>query len=273
MKVITLKKPILLTIALVGLGLAPTARAAHAADFLDPLQTEISTRLDNLPDDTEASVRRALNKANATLNRNSKTLNADLGLLAQAGTALASGLPDDGTLNGLQNDALNAYSGEAQNQLNAVVERIGTNDPPTALSKQLQQAQAALDRGNEGTNSTSVRAKSIAFALNKIRVAGILATRLFKAPVTLTDKVVTFTSRQSSTIVLASNGTYIIGDADAPDETGTWDYGRTSASTGVVTLSGGHTLNLKFANGNGGTYTEATGDGTVHGKFSVQDAE
>ena len=271
MKVITLKKAVLLTVAVVGMGLAPAASAAHATEFLDPLQTEIATRLENLPDDTEADVRRALQKANASLNKNTRTLSADLGALSQAGTALASALADDATLNGLQNDALNAYSSEAQSQLDDVLALVGSTPAPKSLSNQLSQIQAALDRGNEGTNSTSVRAKAIAFALNKIRVANILATRTYKAPVSLADKVVTLTSRQSGAIVLDSNGTYVIGDPTTPDETGTWTYERLTVNTAVVTLSGGHTLNLKFAKPTNGTYSEETDDGTIRGKFIVED--
>jgi hypothetical protein len=273
MKVITLKKAVLLTIALVGLGLAPTAQAAHAAEYLDPLQTEIATRLENLPDDTEADVRRALTKANASLSRNSRTLSADLGLLSQAGTALSTALAEDGTLNGLQNDALNNYSNEAQAQLNAIRDRIGTNEPPVQLANQLEQIDAAMARANEGTNSTSVRAKALIFALNKIRVAGILTTRVFKAPVNLSDKVVTLTSRGGPAIVLNPNGTYFVGDSEAPDETGTVDYSRTTANTAVVTLSGGRTLFLRFANTRGGTWSQETEEGTVRGRFTVQAVE
>jgi hypothetical protein len=271
MKVITLKKAILLTIAVVGMGLAPTADAAHATEFLDPLHMEITTRLENLPDETEPAVRRALQKANAALNRNTRTLSADLGALSQAGNALASALADDGTLNGLQNDALNAYSSEAQSQLNDLLALIGTSEAPRSLSNQLNQIQAALDRGNDGANSTAVRAKAISFALNKIRVGTILATRTFKAPVSLTDKVVTLTSRQSGAIVLDANGTYTIGDPTAPDETGTWTYDRLTSNAAVVTLSGGHTLNLKFAKPTNGTYSEETEGGTIRGKFIVED--
>jgi hypothetical protein len=270
MKVITLKKAVLLTIAVVGLGMAPTAQAAHAAEYLDPLQTEIATRLENLPDDTEADVRRALTKANASLNRNSRTLSADLGLLSQAGTALSTALAEDGTLNGLQNDALNNYAGEAQAQLNAVWDKVGTNDPPVQLANQLEQAQAALDRGLEGTNSVSVRAKAIAFALNKARVANILATRTFKAPVSLSDRNLTLTSRGGPTIVVNANGTYYVGDSEAPEETGTASYGRTTANTGILELSGGHTLFLRFANARGGTWSQETEEGTVRGKFTVE---
>lgn len=271
MKVMTLKKAIPLTIALLGLGLATTATAQHATEYLDPLQTAVATRLETLPDETEPAVRRALTKANAALSRNTRTVSADLGALSQAGTALQSALPDDGELNALQNDALNNFSADAQAQLNAVAESVGTNEPPRALAKQLDQAQAALDRANDGTNSTSVRAKSISFALNKIRVAASLANRTFKAPIGLAGKTVTLTSRQTGTIFLADNGTYTIGDPEAPDESGNWDYSRTSSKTATVNLSSGRTLNLKFAKPTGGSFTESTEGGTIRGKFVVED--
>src|SRR5215212_432214 len=87
MKVTSLKKTILLTIAAVGMGLAPAARAAHATAFLDPLATEITTRLET-PDALTSAEQRALTSASRTLNRNATTSSAELGLLASAATAL-----------------------------------------------------------------------------------------------------------------------------------------------------------------------------------------
>src|SRR5882724_12008251 len=88
MKVTTLKKTVLLTIACVGLGLAPATRAEHATTFLDNLLGEVTNRLANADTNTSAADRRALTSAKSILNRNSKTPAADAGALASAATIL-----------------------------------------------------------------------------------------------------------------------------------------------------------------------------------------
>src|SRR5829696_2059645 len=87
MKLTILTKTVLLAIACVGIGLAPTAQAEHATNFLDALQTDVNDRLANAETNTAAE-RRALTTAAHTLDRNTKTLGADLGVLASAATTL-----------------------------------------------------------------------------------------------------------------------------------------------------------------------------------------
>jgi len=222
MKEITLKKTVLLTIACVGIGLAPSARADHATNFLDSLATEVGTRLDNADTNTTKAEQRALTSASRTLNRNSKTLGADLGLLASSATTLDKAFPGDATFGTLENEAVNNYSAEAQSELNDVEARAGTNDFPRALSNQVVQAQSALDRANNDSNSIPVRARAVAFALNKIRSADRLAGRLFKAPLSLDDTTITLSGRESDhdafNVSLLSDHSYVI--ADNGDESG-----------------------------------------------------
>jgi hypothetical protein len=117
-----------------------------------------------------------------------------------------------------------------------------------------------------------VRARSAAFALNKIRVADLQAARFFKAPASLDGKTVAVAGRGGFGVTLDSNGTYTIpGD---PEETGTWTYERTGAKTGTLTASpsggGTHTLNLTFSNGTRGKFSGTTAtDETVNGTFTV----
>jgi len=287
MKVTTLGKTILLSIACIGLGMAPTARAAHGTNFLDALQTGVSDLLANLPDDATAAQRRALNSASKTLDRNSRSLGTDLGLLANAATALNSQFSDNLAIAALENQAVVNYSTEAQVELNAANDLIGTNSAPRSVSNQLAQAQAALDRGNADSNSIPVRARAVAFALNKIRVATMQLHRLFKAPLSLENHVITITGRESDNdainITLEANHTYTIpANGDEEQELGTWSYERTGSSTGTVTLTpnsppgaGSHVLNLKFTSDHAGTLasgsqTAPPSSETIRGRFTIE---
>lgn len=281
MKSLTLKKTILLIIAFAGTGLAPAARADHVTNFLDPLVTEVSTRIDNADTNSTKAETRALNSASKILNRNTKTVSKDLSALGSAANVLDKAFPDDPTFGPLENEAVNNFAAEAQSELDAVAARGGTNDLPKALSNQLAQAQAALDHASEGSSNTiPVRARAVSFALNKIRAANNLANRLFKAPLSLDGTVVTLSGRESDhdafDVTLNSDGTYVIPANDQEDEEdGTWSYERTSATTGTLTLTpiigAPHTLDLKFSKSTKGTFTGQTsaGDETVKGKFSI----
>src|SRR4051794_36944759 len=176
MKVTTLKKSVLLTIACAGIGLAPSARAEHATTFLDNLLGDVTNRLAVVDSNTPAAERQALTSAQSILNRNSKTPAADAGVLASASTVLDARFTNDATFTAEETDALNSFNGEAQNQLAAVNDLIGTNGTPRPLSNQLSQAQGALDRANNESNSIPIRARAMALALNKIRVANIIAS-------------------------------------------------------------------------------------------------
>src|SRR5688572_4499268 len=147
MKYMKLTKFALLTIACIGFGLTPPARAAHATVFLDALETEVSARLEALGEDATPAQRQALTRAAAALHRRSATLQADLNLLAQASTALNAQFGDDLVLDALENAALADYSAEAGSQRQAIVDLIGTNNAPPSLANQLVQIDAALERG------------------------------------------------------------------------------------------------------------------------------
>ena len=272
MKVTTITNTIVLFVALLGFGMAPATQAQHATNFLDALQADVEARLAAVDENTTVGERRALTSASRTLNRTSRTLSADLGLLANAATALNTGFPDDAAFSAEEEAALSAYSAEAQLQLNTTAALAGTNALPRSVSNQLSQAQAAIDRGNDGSNSVPVRAKSLAFAFNKIRVANIQMTRIFKAPLSIDDDI-NLNGRGGQSVTLNSNGTYTIPN-ESGDENGTWSYERTSNKTGTVTMSpiGGdpRTIDLKFNNTTRGTFrgTNAAGD-PFTGQFTI----
>ena len=271
MKLIPMNYGILLALAC-SVAIAPTTRAAHAADYLDPLAADVAARLESPPVDLTAEQGRALNSAAKTLSRESKTLAADLNLLAKAATSLDAAFPEDAAFSTLENNALNNYIAEAQAQINAINDRIGTNATPISVSNQLASALEALDRANDSSNSVPARARAVAFALNKIRVAEMQSARAFKAPTSLAGSTVTLTGKGGFGVTLESNGTYTIpGD---PEETGTWTYERTGPATGVITASpsggGTHTLNLTFSNATRGKFNGTTAsDESVNGSFTV----
>lgn len=276
MKVTTITNTIVLFVALLGFGMAPATQAQHATNFLDALQADVEARLAAVDENTTVGERRALTSASRTLNRTSRTLSADLGLLSKAATALNTGFPDDAAFAAEEEAALSAYAAEAQLQLDTTAALAGTNDIPQSINNQLTQAQAAIDRGTDGSNSVPVRAKSLAFALNKIRVANIQMTRTFKAPLSIDDNV-NLNGRGGQSVTLESNGSYTI-PGDGGDETGTWSYERTSNKTGTITLNpnGGdsRTINLKFNNTTRGTFqgTNAAGD-AFNGTFTITEPE
>lgn len=275
MKVTTLIKTVLLAVS-VGIGGAQAVYAEHATNFLDTLQADVTARLAN-SDTNSGAEKRALSSADKILGRNSKTLNSDLGQLAQVATALSRAFPEDGTFAAEEDAAVDAYSNEAQARLNAVVAIAGTNEFPKSIANQLTQAQASLDRANDASNSIPVRAKAVAFALNKIRVADLQAHRFFKAPADL-DATVTLKGRgNSGTVTLDPGHTYTI-PGDPADEVGTWSYARTGINTGTITITptgGGaaRTVDLKFTNSTHGTFdgTTASGD-PFRGSFTISEA-
>jgi hypothetical protein len=267
MKVSSITKIALLAIASAGLGLASAARGAHATNFLDLLQADITNRQEDT-NNTPAQ-NRALAAASKALDKNTKTLGTDLGAFARAATILDGAFTDDAVFTLDEEQVLLAYSTEAQAQLDALSLVSGTNDFPRPISNQLEQARAALERGNDSSNSVSTRAKAIAFALNKIRVATQQVLRKYKAPLIIENADSVTLSGRGFAITLNGDGTYVIGDPSAPDETGTWTYDRTGPNSATVSLSGGESGDLKFTSPTGGTFTGTVGDQTVHGRFTI----
>jgi hypothetical protein len=284
----TLKKTVLLTIGLAGLGLAPAIRADHATNFLDGLQNEVNNQIANTDTNITAAQRTALRRADDILDNDTETLRGDLSLLTEAAIVLNARWSN--YFLGYENQAVLDYANEAQARLNAVKALNGANDPPPALSNAINSAQHAIDRATEQTNSIPTRARAVRFALNKIRVAANLSHRLFKAPLSLDGKVLRVSAREFDrdrlTIVLAEDHTYRIPAhseefGENADELGTWSYERTGRSTARVTLtpntppgSGAHVMNLKFNTRSKGevlrTSRTATNE-SFSGHFTVSD--
>lgn len=273
MKYKLLNKSVLLVLAVVGLGLAPTAQAEHATVFLDPLVTEVTTRQES-PDLTPAQ-QRALSSALRTLNRNSRSVSGDLGQLANATTTLDRAFADDEAFFAAENDALNNFVGTAQADLDALIARasVGADGPPRQIANQIAQAEAALATASDGENTVKVRAKAVAFAVNKIRAANLIANRTLKAPASLEGSTVQISARNFG-VTLDADGTYTVpGETEEdPPITRPWSYERTGANTGTVTLDVGDgatmVFDLTFRTPTSGT---AIGEG-VRGRFVVQPA-
>src|SRR5262245_49299302 len=169
MKETRLSKFIVLACACGGLGMASTSHAAHFSNFLDPLDAQISARLAD-PDITPQE-QRTLTKAQRSLSRNTKTLSTDASLLGSVANSLQSVETD--SLIQAENDAMDAFVSEVIVELVGLQDRItiGSNPPPPALANQINRITSLLIRANDPNNSTLVRARAAAAALNKLRSA------------------------------------------------------------------------------------------------------
>lgn len=271
-------KTVLILITSIGVTLVPAARAAHATNFLDALQTEVTNRIanTNLP----AVQQRALVAANKSLNRNTKTLGADLNALSTAANALDKGFPADSTLAALEEISLDAYSAEAHAQLDNADLHLGTNSISKGLSNQLAKIRVALTNADAITNGVPAKARALANVFNRMRnpVTKILRqfpTVPFEAPVDIaTGQSITLSENAPvneqtkfffHTVDDMSNR-YLSYSSDNPAELGTWTYERLTSKTAVlhcmVTLSevpGGstapHDMALTFTSATGGTFT------------------
>lgn len=268
MKRQTLTTLVVLACGCLGIGLAPTALGAHSTDYLDPLQTELSARLES-PDLT-APQRAALNSASRTLDRRSTTLSGDLGQLTASATALDRAYGDDADLTQIESDALNRFVVNAQEQRAAIDANLSlsTTGYPRSISNQLGQIDAGLDEAN-GTNGVVSRSRALSRVLTKLRAANTAVARLVKAPETLDGKAVTLTERAArhpARLSLDAGGTY-----QNDTETGNWTYARTGLNTGVITLNidGGatHVYDLTFKNSTSGSLTTEGED--FSGSFRV----
>src|SRR5436190_3348442 len=112
-----------ITLISIATGYVPLARAAHATNFLNNLHAAVTNRLADT--NLSSAQLRALRTAGNTLNRNSKTLGADLGLLGSAAATLDGRFSNDVTLAALQNDALSAYFAEAHALRAAITNALG----------------------------------------------------------------------------------------------------------------------------------------------------
>jgi hypothetical protein len=270
---LTTKTTVLTLITSIGLTLMPTARAAHATNFLNALQTEVTNRIanTNLP----AAQQRALASANKSLSRDTKTLATDLIALSTAANALNKQFTNDSTLAALEDDALDAYSDEAHAQLDNAELHIGTNTISKGLSNQLAKIRIALTNADAITNGVPAKAKALANVFNRLRnpVAKILQqypTIPFEAPTSVGGLMLRENAVVNEQTIYDFNfdsvTTFRDYHADDPEELGTWTYQRTSATTGILSLSpnfppgnsGPHTMNLTFTTSRSGTFTGQT---------------
>jgi hypothetical protein len=278
---LTTKKTVLILITSIGLAIAPSARAAHATNFLNALQTEVTNRIanTNLP----AAQQRALASANKSLSRNTKTPATDLIALSTAANALDKQFPADSTFAALEDDALDAYSDEAHAQLDNAALHLGTNSITKGLSNQLAKIRVALTNAGAITNGVPAKARALANVFNRMNrpVAKILQqfpTVPFEAPLDIaTGQSITLSENAPvneqtkfffHTIDDMSNR-YLSYSSDNPAEVGVWTYERLTTKTAVlhcmVTISeepGGstapHDMALTFTSATGGTFTGRT---------------
>ena len=180
-----LKGTVYITLLAAGMAFATNARAAHATNFLDALEREVTNRLAEAGSETPRPQLRALSNAARTLGRTTKTFSADLGALASAATQLNAGFADDEDLATLEADAVADYSAEAHARLNSIYLWIGTNTVSRGLNNQVVKADAALDRADAETNGVSAQARALASAFNKILPVEKKVRSLFPAPIIL----------------------------------------------------------------------------------------
>ena len=265
-------------IAIMGLAaLVQPLSAEHATTFLEPLQTEISDRIAGLTDENTAAERKALTSAEKILNRNSSSVAGDLGLLSKAAQTLNRAFAEDEELLTLQDDVLSDFLAEAQVAFDEAAARVAglTGKGATAAQKQLDQAGAALERAADDTNTLKDRARAVVFALNKIRVANLIATRGEKAPLSVEGRSVILSFDGGGRLTLESDGSYVLPTEEG-DEIGTWTYTQTSGTTADLTLvpdGGGaaHTAELSFRSRNNGTFVGLTGAGEeISGRFQIR---
>ncbi len=291
---------VLITTICTGLLYAPVARADHATNFLDALHSAVTNRIANLDTNATQRERHAWSSVLSALERNTKTLSADLIALASAANLWETRLTNDAALNVLGNNALASFSAEADAQLDTAELHLGTNSISRGLSNQLAKARIALTNANANTNRVSARARALAQVFNKLRmpVAKVLKkypTVPFEAPTEIvTGQSILLTEdapvpQEQTTFYLhttAPNGDrYLSYSSDNPEELGTWLYVRLTAKTAVIhaniTFTGPdcgtppgnaapHDIALTFTSAKAGTFATVNCAGqTVNGTFSI----
>ncbi len=276
---LTTKKTVLILITAIVFTLVPTARAAHATNFLNALQTEVTNRIanTNLP----AAQQRALASANKSLSRNTKTLATDLIALSTAANALNKQFTNDSTLAALEDDALDAYSDEAHAQLDNAELHRGTNSITKGLSNQLAKIRIALTNADAITNDVPAKARALANVFNRLRnpAAKILAqfpTVPFEAPAAIaTGQNITLSENAivNDQTIFYFHTTGVGGvpflnyTSHNPEELGTWTYERLTSKTaalhchvdytqpGATPAGYNHDMLLTFTSATTGTFT------------------
>jgi hypothetical protein len=180
----TLKRTICITLALAALAFSHHAHASHATNFLDGLYSEVTNRLANPGTNNSPAALKALSSAARSLNRDTRTLAADLGALASAAEQLNARFAQDETFAELEAGALADYSSEAHARLDGVNLWIGTNNVSKGLSNQVAKASAALDRADATAGGVPAQARALAAAFNRILPVERKVQSLFDAPAT-----------------------------------------------------------------------------------------
>lgn len=289
-------RTILLGLICIGATFGSELRAAHAATFLDPLYNEVTNRLETAGTTVTTAQRRALVNAARALNRNTKTLSADLGLLANVATTLNARFDDDPAFVALEENAVASYSAQADAEIGLLGLLVGTNSLPRLTSRQLAQAIAALERADNTSNSVPVRARAAALAWNKLRVAGAKIRRDYHgptveapdsfAPGTRNDITLYETADVSDQTIYYFhtlndvNETYYHYTSHHPEELGTWQYVKTGQVTAVLhcmvsfsepggrAVGSEHNLSLVFTSESTGTFSGVNTLGeTIQGTF------
>jgi hypothetical protein len=170
-------------IALAGMFFSTPARAGHATNFLDALQSEVANRVANTDTNLSKAQRRALSSAARSLNRNTKTLAADLGALASAAGQLDAKFSSDETFTELEANAIADYSTEAHARLDGVDLWLGTNILSRRMSKAVDKAASALGRADATTNTVPAPSRALASVFNKILPLENKVHRLFAEPI------------------------------------------------------------------------------------------
>lgn len=293
------KGTVAITCLLAGMAFTPTTRAAHATNFLDALQGEVTNQLANAGTNVTAAQKAALRAASNILRRNTRTLSADLSALATAATVLNTRFPSNETFIALEEDALADYALEAEAQLDNAELHVGTNRISRALSKQLANLRVALSNAVVNSNSVPVRARALARVYSKMRVPVAKVLKLFPTvPFEAPAEIATGRSLTlyENAIVNEQNIFYfhtLGGEPPAPfrhysshnpEELGTWSYERLTSATGVVhcnvtfTQAGArtppysHDIPLTFTSATTGTFTAVNClNETIQGTFVLSE--
>jgi hypothetical protein len=293
---LTTTKTVLTAIALIaGIALIPSARAAHAAPHLDPLHLSVSNRIADTNSNT-AVQQRALRSADTTLKRNSRTLAADVNLLATAARTLNTRFPSNETFLALELDAIDDYVAEGEALLELAEARIGTNIISRGASNKLVRAATALVRADQNTNTVWRQAKALASALSLIRSATAPIFRKYTnsvptgptAPLSLAGKdldLVETTNVNNQVIyfldpyIEGGTGNYDGHNPNGSEDVGQWSYTRIDDFHGTIHFNpdfppgaADHEFTLTFLTTTSGTFTGTTLEGrTLHGTFRVLD--
>jgi hypothetical protein len=285
------RKTVLALIIAVGLAWADTAKAAHATNFLDALQQEVTNRLADTEAELTRAQRRSLSSAARILNRDTRTLGADALLLASASATLRPHFRDpEDVLSALPLATFEAFKAEADAQLEDITTAIGTNRVSRAVRNCVLVGSNALERAERTNLTVSARASAVSVALKKFAFVQPRLTNLVSEP----NAVAPPATIQHDKIELVENapihdqtkfwmpragensGYY---NADIPEELGTWTY-SVRGDIGVVTVrpdypAGNHgtrEFHLTFTSATGGRFTGTNIEGSpMSGTFMLVD--